>query len=134
MLKHILRFKTALMFSVGLSMVTPGAFAQGHQEGHNGGHNRSTMNRGSMAHGRNNGQRGGHGNRHYYHNGNWNRNGWYGWGTPFPVMSDGVLVASLPPGSTTVLVGGNTYYYGNDMYFRQVPAGGFAVVNVSLTN
>jgi len=113
MLKQILRFKTVLMFSIGLSLFSPSVFAQGHQDGHNG---------------RNGGQRMGHGQRHYYHNGNWNRNGWYGWGAPMPVFSDGVLVSSLPPGYTTVVVGSNTYFYGNDTYFRQMPAGGFAVI------
>ena len=96
-------------------MFSPAVFAQSHDNGHGD---------------RNNGRGAGHGNRHYYHNGNWNRNGWYGWGSPAPVFSNGVLVASLPPGYTTVLVGGNTYFYGNDMYFRQMPAGGFAVVTI----
>ena len=130
MLKEILSFRTALMLSLGLALICPGAFAQGHQERHNGGNNGSTLNRGSVDHGQSRGQRGGHGNRHYYHNGNWNRNGWYGWGTSIPVFTDGVLVASLPPGYTTVVVGGNSYFYGNDMYFRQMPSGGFAVVKV----
>jgi hypothetical protein len=112
MLKGILRFRTALMFLLGLSLFCPGVFAQG----------------------RSSGQRAGHGNRHYYHNGTWNRNGWFGWGAPAPVFSNGVLVASLPPGYTTVLVGGNTYFYGNDMYFRQIPAGGFAVVTIPFAN
>ncbi len=129
MLKQILKFKTALMFSLGLTLFCPGVFAQGHQDGHNGG-NAGTINRGSGGQGRGNG----HGSRHYYHNGNWNRNGWYGWGAPVPVWSDGVLVASLPPGYTTVVVSGNTYYYGNDMYFRQMSAGGFVVVTLPIAN
>lgn len=127
MLKQILRLKTVLMFSLGLSLFCPGAFAQGHQEGHNGGNNGSVINRGSEARGRSNG----HGSRHYYHNGRWNRNGWYGWGAQAPVFSNGVLVASLPPGYTTVVVSGNTYFYGENTYFRQMPAGGFAVVTLN---
>jgi hypothetical protein len=110
MLKQILRFRTALMLLLGLSLFCPGVFAQGHNRG-------------------NGSQRAGHGTRHYYHNGNWNRNGWYGWGVPAPVFSAGVLVTSLPPGYTTVVVGGNTYYYGENTYFRQ-SAGGFAVVTL----
>ena len=126
MFKQILRFKTVLMFSAGLSLLTPGAFAQGHQDGRNGGH-AGTINRGSGGHARN----GGHGNRHYYHNGNWNRNGWFGWGAPAPILADGVMVASLPPGYTTVIVNGSPYFYGNDMYFRQMATGGFAVVTLN---
>jgi len=126
MLKQIMKFRTALMFSLCLSLFCPGVFAQGHQEGHNGGNNGSIINRNSGAQG--------HGSRHYYHNGRWNRNGWFGWGAPAPVFSDGVLVASLPPGYTTVVVQGNTYFYGENTYFRQMPAGGFAVVTVPLRN
>ena len=121
----ILRLKLVALLLIGMSFICSAVFAQGHQERRytNGG-NRAIMNRGSVSQGRSIGQ----GNRHYYHNGNWNRNGWYGWGVQMPVFSDGVLVASLPPGYTTVVVSGNTYFYGNDMYFRQLSSGGFAVV------
>ena len=117
MFKHTSRYKTVLMFSLAMVLSCPVVFAQGHQDEHN----------------RRNGQgRGiGHGNRHYYHNGNWNRNGWYGWGIPAPVYSDGVIVASLPPGYTSVMVGGNPYFYGNGLYFRQVSSGGFAIVSLA---
>jgi hypothetical protein len=125
MFKQILSFKTVLMLSISLALFCPGVFAQGHQDGNNGG-NGGTINRGSHGQGRNFG----HGNRHYYHNGNWNRNGWYGWGVPAPVYSDGVLVTSLPPGYTSVVVAGNPYFYGNGMYFRQVSSGGFVVVTL----
>ena len=122
MLKQILRFPTALTFSLCLSLFCPVVFAQGHQEGRG---NAGTINRGSG------GQARGHGTRHYYHNGNWNRNGWYGWGNPGPILSDGVLVSSLPPGYTTVVVSGNPYFYGNGLYFRQTSSGGFAVVTLN---
>jgi hypothetical protein len=123
MFKQILRFKTALMFLLGASLFCPGVFAQGHQDGRNSG-NAGTINRGSGTYSRSDGH------RHYYHNGNWNRSGWYGWGVPAPVLSNGILVASLPPGYTTVVVGGNTYFYGENTYFTQMPAGGFTVVTV----
>lgn len=115
MLKRISRFVTALVLLSGLSLLSPGVFAQGHDSRHGG-------------------QRAGHGSRHYYHNGRWNRNGWFGWGVPAPVLSAGVLVDSVPPGCTTVVVHGNTYCYGNDMYFRQLPTGGFTVVTMPLAN
>ena len=127
MLKQILKFRTALMLSLCLSLFSPGVFAQGHQEGRNGS-NAGTINRNPGSQGRSNGQRAVRGTRHYYHNGNWNRNGWYGWRGQAPIFSNGVLIASLPPGYTTVVVDGNTYFYGENTYFRQIPAGGFAVV------
>ena len=123
MLRKILNFRTALMFLLSLSFICPGVFAQGHQDGRNGG-NSGTIHRGSGAYSRNNGH------RHYYHNGNWNRSGWYGWGVQAPIMTDGVLVSSLPPGYTTVVVSGNPYFYGNGMYFRQTSSGAFAVVTL----
>jgi hypothetical protein len=50
MLKQILRVRTVLMFSLCLSLFCPQVFAQGHQEGRNGG-NAGTINRGSGAYG-----------------------------------------------------------------------------------
>ena len=117
------------MFSLCLSFFCPGVYAQGHQQGRNGG-NAGTINRGSYAQVRSNG----HASRHYYHNGSWNRSGWYGWGVKAPVLSNGVLVGALPPGYTMVVVGGDTYYYGENTYFRQMPAGGFAVVTLPIYN
>jgi len=128
MCKQILKFKTGLMFSLGLSLFCPGVFAQGHQEGHYSG-TAGTINRSSDSHSQ--GRNFGHGGRHYYHNGNWNRNGWYGWGVQAPILSDGVLVASLPPGYTTVVVNGSPYFYGNNTYFRQMSSGGFVVVTLN---
>jgi len=125
MLNQIIKLKTSLMLLAVFTLMSPSVFAQGHQEGHNGG-NAGTINRGSGAYARS------YGHRHYYHNGNWNRNGWYGWGPSFPVLSDGVLVTSLPPGYTTVLVSGTSYFYDNGTYFRQMPTGGFAVVAVPI--
>jgi len=122
MFNKILSFGTVLIFILCFGLNSTDVFAQGRQEGRDG--RSGIVNRDSGSHNR--------GSRHYYHNGNWNRNGWYGWGIPGPIMGDGVLVASLPPGYTTVVVGGNPYFYGNGMYFRQMPAGGFAVV--TLTN
>ena len=76
-------------------------------------------------------QKVGRGGRHYYHNGKWNRNGWYGMGASGVVLSNGFRVETLPPGYTTVDVGGVSYFYGNDQYFRQLPAGGYTVVTLN---
>ena len=127
MLNKILKLKIALMLLLGLSLFYPGAYAQRHDDGHNGGRD---VSRGSVAQGQDRGQRTGHGNRHYYHNGKWNRNGWYGLGASGPVMTDGYRVETLPPGYTTVNIAGSTYFYGNESYFRQSPSGGYMVVTL----
>jgi len=133
MIKTAVTFSSAFIFLMGLSSFCPGAFAQGHQEGYYEGH-AGIINGGSGHDVRSNAQRMGHGTRHYYHNGNWNRNGWFGWGNPEPVFSNGVLIASLPPGYTSVVVSGNTYFYGNNTYFSQLPSGGYVVVSAPLMN
>jgi len=119
MLKTILRLKSVLILFMGMSLFCPGAFAQGYHDGNNGGYN---------------GQRVGHGSQHYYNNGRWYKHGWFGWGVPVPVLPAGVLIDSLPSSYTLVVVQGQTYYYGNNTYFRQLPAGGFAVVTLPLSN
>ena len=111
LLSKISRMVLTVILSAGL--FCPSVFAQDHRGGRDA---------------QRQGQGQGHGNRHYYHNGHWNRNGWYGWGAPTPIFPAGYLVTSLPPGYTTVNIGGNTYFYGNGMYFRQMPAGNFTVV------
>ena len=128
MLKQILRFRSVLMFSLGLVLCCPGVFAQGHQEKSNAGNNKAAINRGASAQARGNGQKVGRGSRHYYHNGKWNRNGWYGWGASGAFLSNGFRVETLTPGYTTVEVNGSSYFYGNDQYFRQEPLGGYVVV------
>jgi hypothetical protein len=130
MIKQILRFRTALMFSMGLSLFVPGVFAQGHDDGHDRGNNGSNFSRDSGTRDRDNIQRNGHGSNHYYRNGRWYSHGWFGWEIPVPVLSAGVFIDSLPASYTVVVVQGNTYYYGDNTYFRQLPAGGFAVVTV----
>ena len=113
-------FKALLTLILTLGLFVPFLFAdQGHERGRQSS-DRHDQGRGNW-----------HANRHYYHNGVWNRNGWYGWGVQMPVYADGVLVASLPPDSTAVIVSGVPYFYGNGMYFRQMAAGGYAVVSIN---
>ena len=69
-----------------------------------------------------------HVSHHYYHNGNWYRHGWFGWGVRVPVLSAGVYVDTLPPAYTPVVIQGTTYYYGDNTYFRSLPEGGYTVV------
>ena len=128
MLKKILRFRTSLMLLLGLSLFCPAVFAQRHDEGQDSRNNVRNISRDSREQNRNNVRRNGHGSQHYYNNGRWYRHGWFGSGVYVPVLSSGVLIDSIPSSYEVVVVRGNTYYYGDHTYFRQLPAGGFAVV------
>jgi hypothetical protein len=124
MLRQILRVKTALMFSLALSLFCPGVFAQGHEDRHDGGDNGRNIKRDAGPQER----RDGHGSQHFYNNGRWYKHGWFGWDVAVPVLSAGVFVDSLPTAYTVVIIQGNTYYHGDNTYFRQVSTGGFTVV------
>ena len=132
MLNKILNMRTTLMLLLGLAMFSPGVFAQDHRDRHDGGRDGGDRGRDPQTQVRSNDRRDGHGSQHYYNNGRWYRRGWFGWDVPVPVLTSGVLIDSLPPAYTVVVVRGNTYYYGDNTYFRQLPEGGFAVVSVSL--
>jgi len=123
MLRQILRLRTALMLLLGLAMFCPGVFAQDHRDGQDDGHH-------GGAQVRSNDRRDGHGSHHYYNNGRWYKRGWFGWDVAVPVLGAGVLIDSLPANYTVVVVHGNTYYYGDNTYFSQLPAGGYTVVNI----
>ncbi len=68
-----------------------------------------------------------HRDKRYYHNGRWYRHGWLGVGVPV-TLSAGVYVDGLPSAYTTVVVRGNSYYYGDNTYFQPLPEGGYVVV------
>jgi hypothetical protein len=130
MLKQIIRFKSALILVFCLTLCLSNAFAQGYGNGDNRGNGRQDarvqVSRDSQRHGQ--------GGRHYYRNGRWYRRGWFGWPVAEPVLYNGVLVDSLPPTYTPVVVQGNTYYYGDNTYFQQLPEGGYTVVSVPSSN
>jgi len=128
MLKKILRFTSVLILGLSLSLFYSGAYAQEHGNGENRGENR----RDNGAQVTRDTPREGRGGSHYYRNGRWYTHGWFGWETPVSVLPAGVMVDSVPQTYTVVVVSGNTYYYGDNTYFRQLPQGGYAVVSVPL--
>ena len=124
MLKQNLNFRLVLVLGFCLSLLCSSAFAQGYGNRDNRGNGRGAgvrVSRNTQGH---------VGYRHYYRNGNWYRHGLFGSEIPVPALYNGVLVDSLPPAYTVVLVSGNTYYYANNTYFQQLPQGGYAVVSV----
>jgi hypothetical protein len=144
MLKQALGFKIVLVLGICLSLFNSGAFAQDHDRGNNRGDDRGNIradDRGNVRSDagvqvsrddRRDDRRDGRGGSHYYRDGRWYTHGWFGWEIPVPVLSVGVLIDSLPQSYTIVEVHGNTYYYGDNTYFRQLPQGGYTVVNVRL--
>ena len=65
----------------------------------------------------------GHGGRYYWHGDRYYRHGWFGFDVVASALTMGAVVASLPYGHTTVVVGGAPYYYYDGIYYRSGPAG-----------
>ncbi len=97
MLKNMLRSKFLIVAIMGLSFLGlySTAFARGE-----GGHD-----------------------SHYYHNGGWHRNGWFGLDIAVAALTIGAVVEALPFGSKTVIVSGEPYYYYDGYYYRHYPYG-----------
>lgn len=71
----------------------------------------------------------GHGDgRYYYHGGRWYRPSRFWFDVAVPAITLGTIVASLPPGYTTVVVKGVPYYYYDNAYFQVYPSGGYVVI------
>jgi hypothetical protein len=70
---------------------------------------------------------GGHGGRYYWHRDRWYGPGWFGFDVAVSTLAIGALVAGLPAGYTTIVVGGVPYYYYGGYYYRHYPYG-YAVV------
>jgi len=113
MLKQNLRFRSALTFIFGLSLLCLGAFAQ------------ADDNRGDNHGDYHSDQRDNHrGDRYHYREGHW-----YGQGEV--LVSDpaiGAVIETLPPQNTTVVVGNSSYYYDNTRYYSRSPDGAYIVV------
>jgi hypothetical protein len=121
MLKQTLRFRSALVLVLGLSLLCSGAFAQ--RDGNRG--DRRGNNRGDS---RVDNRRDNRGDRYHYRDGRWYGRGWFGWEFAVSALAIGALVESLPPQHTTVVVENTSYYYDNNVYYRQLPDGAYVVV------
>ena len=99
MLKHILKYRLAVVLCLLLVLCSSEAFAWG----------------------------GGHYGGHYYRGGRWYRHGWFGFDVVVTALAIGALVDGLPPRYNTVVVGGVPYYYYDNTYYRPYP-GGYVVV------
>ena len=96
MLKHILKYRAAVVLCLMLVLCSQEAFAWG------GG-----------------GRRGGY----YYRGGRWYSHGWFGLDLAVSALAIGAIAESLPPRYTTVVVGGVPYYYYDSAYYRPCPSG-----------
>lgn len=61
--------------------------------------------------------------RYYYHDGRFFRPSWFGLEIALLTPPIGAVVASIPLGRRVVLVGGFTYYYYNNVYYKSCPNG-----------
>ena len=135
MFKLSLRAKPVLVFVVGMSLLCSGAFAQSrggrddrsdrgdrHDNGRQDSRVEARADDRSVGHNRN------QGSRYHYRDGRWYQRGWFGWEFAVAALAIGVLVESLPPRHTTIVVGSDTYYYDDTRYYRQLPEGTYVVV------
>jgi hypothetical protein len=66
-------------------------------------------------------------NRYDYRDGRFFRTGWFGLRIAIGVPPAGIIVSFLPSGHRTMVVRGATYYYYDNVYYRDCP-GGYVVV------
>ena len=65
--------------------------------------------------------------RFHFHEGRFFRPGFFGFGFVAVEPPVGIIITALPFGYRTLVIGGDTYYCYNDVYYRVCP-GGYAVV------
>ncbi len=117
MLKQVLRFRVVLVILLMMTLFCPGAFARGNDRGGNSKADNRGYDRGYNR-----------GDSHYYRDGRWYRHGWFGFDILVSALAIGMLIDSLPPRHTTVIVQGTPYYYSDNYYYTQAPNGGYVVV------
>ena len=124
MVTFIIRLKLALTLLLGFALLSLPAFAQSYGQVETRRDYKTEERRVERREYRGN-------TRYYYSNRGrgWYRRGWFGLGVAVPSLSTGVLVASLPETYTTVIVQGQTYYHGDNLYFKPLSAGGYTVVS-----
>jgi hypothetical protein len=129
MLKQSLKFRSALVLALGLSLVCSGAFAQGNGDrGDRKGNDRADSRQVNQRDNQRNNQSYNQGSRYHYRDGRWYSRGWFGWEFAVAALTIGAIVESLPPQHSTIVVGNTPYYYDNTVYYRQLPDGAYVVV------
>ena len=115
MLKHIMRLRVALVLLFGSLLFCSAVFAMGNDyrnRGDNRGDSRNYSN----------------GERHYYRDGRWYRRDSRGNEVSVADIVLGAIADSLPPQHETVIIQNTPYYYDHSHYYRQIPQGGYVVV------
>lgn len=100
MSKQILRFKSILVFTFGLSLLFSGASVWADDNQSN------------------------NGSRYYYQDGQWYEQG----KVHVTSLSIGSIVKSLPPQYTSIFIENNHYYFDNILYYMQLPDSTYVVV------
>lgn len=72
--------------------------------------------------------------RYHYRDGRFYRPGWFGFELAVVAPPIGAIVRVLPLGHRTILAGGLTYYYYNDVYYRPCPSGYIVVLAPVVTS
>lgn len=108
------RFLLALLLCLGLLSASVDAFARderGHDRnygrGNKHGHEMVVVNH----------------HRYYYDDGRFYRPGWFGFRFSIGVPPVGIVISYLPDRHRTLIVGGTTYYYCDNVYYKPVPQG-----------
>ena len=113
MLKQIVRFRVVLVIISGALLLCSVAIAMAeNNRGDNRGDSRGD-NRGE---------------RHYYRDGRWYKHDDRGNEVSVADIVLGAIADVLPPQHQTIVVQNTPYYYDNSHYYRQLPEGGYVVV------
>ncbi|MBF0494243.1 MAG: hypothetical protein HQL28_03830 [Candidatus Omnitrophica bacterium] len=67
--------------------------------------------------------------RHYYRDGKWYRHDTAGGEIYVSDIPVGAIAEVLPPEHTTIVIQDTPYYYDNVHYYKQLPGGGYVVVD-----
>lgn len=66
--------------------------------------------------------------RYHYYGGRFYQPSWFGFDIALRIPSIGTVISTLPFGYRTVVVGGDTYYNYDNIYYRSYPNKGYVVV------
>ncbi|MDD5136136.1 MAG: hypothetical protein PHX20_01970 [Candidatus Omnitrophica bacterium] len=95
MLKHILKYRLAIVICSLMVLCSQEAFAWGPVNS----------------------------KKHYYCGGRWYKHGWLGFDVAVAALTAGAIVEALPPRHSSVVVRGVPYYYYDGVYYRPCSQG-----------
>ena len=117
MLKQIVRLRVVLVLLLGVVLFCSGAFAMGNDYGRRDSRDNRGDNRNYHGEG-----------RHYYRDGKWYKHDQSGRDITVADIIIGAIAESIPPQHQTIVIQNTPYYYDDHHYYRQIPQGGYVVV------